>query len=215
MKTGRSSAMMQHEAGAFLDLLLADAAGLRPCAPARRCPTAGSPDLRKVPQHIRTQARPHPADQRRRAWSRRQKRWFVRARSARSPPAMIAAIPATAPARVLRRCRRPFRTPRQNQAARQQRESTSNRSGTGLANAAARSASAPAINLRREMWSASSPAGIANRMKGSVSAVCNSPVWPSPTPSSSTATIGAAWRLICSADCADQVGPGEAVEGRR
>src|SRR3954468_15138972 len=70
------------------------------------------------------------------------------------------------------------------------------------ANAAARSASEPAISQRREMRSASSPAGIANRMNGSVSAVCNRPVWPSPTPSSSTATMGAAASAICSADCA-------------
>src|ERR1700731_2223299 len=52
------------------------------------------------------------------------------------------------------------------------------------------------------MRSASSPAGIANRMNGGVSPVCNRPVWPSPTPSSSTATIGAAASAICSADCA-------------
>src|SRR5215813_3239856 len=52
------------------------------------------------------------------------------------------------------------------------------------------------------MRSASRPAGIANRMKGNVSAVCSSPVWPSPTPSSSTATMGAAASAICSADCA-------------
>jgi hypothetical protein len=70
------------------------------------------------------------------------------------------------------------------------------------ASAAARSASEPAISARREMRSASNPAGIANRINGSVSAVCNSPVWPSPTPSISTATIGAAASAICSADCA-------------
>ena len=35
-----------------------------------------------------------------------------------------------------------------------------------------------------------------------VSAVCNRPVWPSPTPRISTATIGAAASAICSADCA-------------
>src|ERR1700710_2078729 len=52
------------------------------------------------------------------------------------------------------------------------------------------------------MRSASNPAGIANRMNGSVSAVCNRPVWPSPTPSISTATIGAAASAICSADWA-------------
>ena len=68
--------------------------------------------------------------------------------------------------------------------------------------AMARSDSAPAIRRRRDMRSANRPAGIANSTKGRVSAVCNSPVAPSPTPSSSTATIGAAASAICSADCA-------------
>jgi hypothetical protein len=71
--------------------------------------------------------------------------------------------------------------------------------------ASARSASEPAISQRREIRSASMPAGIANKMNGSVSAVCNRPVWPSPTPSSNTATMGAAARAICSADCADRL----------
>src|SRR5665647_3446394 len=44
--------------------------------------------------------------------------------------------------------------------------------------AAARNASAPAISRRREMRSASSPAGIANRMNGNVSAVCSRPAKP-------------------------------------
>jgi hypothetical protein len=70
------------------------------------------------------------------------------------------------------------------------------------ASAAARNASEPAIRTRREKRSASRPAGIANRMNGSVSAVCSRPVSPSPTPSMSTATIGAAASAICSADCA-------------
>src|SRR5437868_12545214 len=52
------------------------------------------------------------------------------------------------------------------------------------------------------MRSAASPAGIANRIKGRVSAVCSAPVRPSPTPSSSTATMGAAASAICSADWA-------------
>src|SRR6185312_15133055 len=42
----------------------------------------------------------------------------------------------------------------------------------------------------------------ANRMKGSVSAVCNRPVSPSATPSVNTETMGAAASAICSADCA-------------
>ena len=70
------------------------------------------------------------------------------------------------------------------------------------ASAAARIASEPAISQRREKRSASSPEGIANRMNGSVSAVCSRPVWPSPTPSISTATMGAAASAICSADWA-------------
>src|SRR6201999_1689961 len=64
--------------------------------------------------------------------------------------------------------------------------------------------SAPAISHRRDMRSVRRPAGIANNTKGRVSAVCSRPVWPSPTPSSSTATIGAAASAICSADCADR-----------
>src|SRR6202012_2946830 len=56
-----------------------------------------------------------------------------------------------------------------------------------------------------------------NRMKGRVSAVCSRPVWPSPTPSSSTATIGAAASAICSADCADRFDQARRlkVEGKR
>src|SRR3954454_3118202 len=68
--------------------------------------------------------------------------------------------------------------------------------------APARSASDPAIRARREMRSANSPAGMANRTNGSVSAVCSAPVRPSPTPSVSTATMGAAASATCSADCA-------------
>ena len=85
------------------------------------------------------------------------------------------------------------------------------------ANAAARSASEPAITQRREMRSASRPAGIANRMKGNVSAVCSRPVWPSPTPSSSTATMGAAASAICSADWAARLDQARRlkVAGRR
>ena len=54
-------------------------------------------------------------------------------------------------------------------------------------------------------------------MKGSVSAVCNNPVWPSPTPSSSTATMGAAASAICSADWAARLDQARRlkVAGRR
>src|SRR5437763_10198135 len=52
-----------------------------------------------------------------------------------------------------------------------------------VASATARSASALAISERREIRSASRPAGIANSTKGNVSAVCRTPVWPSATPS--------------------------------
>ncbi|MGX1107041.1 hypothetical protein AB7M47_005424 [Bradyrhizobium elkanii] len=93
----------------------------------------------------------------------------------------------------------------------------SHKSSRIAASAAARSASEPAITQRRDTRSASRPAGIANRMKGSVSAVCNRPVWPSPTPSSSTATIGAAASAICSADCAARLDQARRlkVAGRR
>src|SRR5438034_775346 len=70
------------------------------------------------------------------------------------------------------------------------------------ASESARSASAPAMSRRREARSASTPAGIESRRNGSVCAVCNSPVAPAPAPSASTATMGAAARPICSADCA-------------
>src|SRR5436189_132722 len=43
---------------------------------------------------------------------------------------------------------------------------------------------------------------MANRTNGKVRAVCSRPVWPSPAPNSSTATIGAAASATCSADCA-------------
>src|SRR5438046_2546886 len=70
------------------------------------------------------------------------------------------------------------------------------------ASESARSASAPAMSRRREARSASTPAGIESRRNGSVCAVCNSPVAPAPAPSASTATMGAAARPLCSADCA-------------
>jgi hypothetical protein len=67
------------------------------------------------------------------------------------------------------------------------------------------------------MRSARSPAGIAISTNGSVSAVCNNPVSPSPTPSSSTATMGLAASAICSADCAARLDQASRlkVEGRR
>src|SRR5689334_25330130 len=68
--------------------------------------------------------------------------------------------------------------------------------------AAALSASAPAISRRRDRRSAIRPAGMANSTNGRVSTVCSRPVWPSPAPSASTATIGAAASATCSADCA-------------
>src|ERR1700682_4041068 len=80
--------------------------------------------------------------------------------------------------------------------------------------AAARNASAPAITARREKRSASSPAGIANRMNGSVSAVCNRPVWPSPTPSSKHRHDGRCGQRDLLGGLGGKVRPGEAVEGR-
>src|SRR5258706_1323705 len=52
------------------------------------------------------------------------------------------------------------------------------------------------------MRSASRPAGIDISRNGRVWAVCRTPVAPAPAPSVSTATMGAAARPICSADCA-------------
>src|SRR5262249_44576444 len=75
-------------------------------------------------------------------------------------------------------------------------------SARAAASASARSASAEAMNRRREMRSASTPAGIDSTRNGSVCAVCKRPVSPAPAPSAITATMGAAARAICSADCA-------------
>src|SRR5260221_3945014 len=65
-----------------------------------------------------------------------------------------------------------------------------------------RSASPETIKRVRDRRSASSPAGSASSRKGSVCAVCSTPVSPAPAPKASTATSGIAARLICSASCA-------------
>ena len=58
------------------------------------------------------------------------------------------------------------------------------------------------------------PAGMAKRRKGRVCAVCSRPVSPAPAPKAKTATMGAAASPICSADCASEIRPDEAIEAR-
>ena len=58
------------------------------------------------------------------------------------------------------------------------------------------------IRRRRELRSAQSPKGIDSNRKGRVCAVASAPISPGPASSSSTATMGTAARLNCSADCA-------------
>ena len=81
--------------------------------------------------------------------------------------------------------------------------------------AAARNASAPAISRRREMRSASKPAGIANSTNGNVSAVCSRPVWPSPTPSSKHRDDRRRRQRDLFSRLRRQIGPGQPVEGGR
>ena len=128
----------------------------------------------------------------------------ARVRSARWPMATRRPVQARAPALAPRRCRRPWRWLRRSpDRASSGQEMRPVCISTRIAKSdAARSASAPAISRGRETRSARRPAGIANRRNGSVNAVCSRPASPSPAPSTITATIGAATRPICSADCA-------------
>ena len=71
----------------------------------------------------------------------------------------------------------------------------------------ARRVSAAAISRRRETRSASRPSGIASSRKGRLWAVLSRPIWPGPACSSSTATMGTAARLTCSAACAARLAP--------
>ena len=62
----------------------------------------------------------------------------------------------------------------------------------------------------REVRSAHKPSGIDSSRNGRVCAVASTPTSPGPAPSISTATMGVAARLSCSADCAarfDQARP--------
>ena len=66
----------------------------------------------------------------------------------------------------------------------------------------ARSASAEAIKRRRDILSASTPAGMDSKRNGSVCAVWSTPVSEAVAPSRSTATRGAAASATCSENCA-------------
>jgi hypothetical protein len=77
-----------------------------------------------------------------------------------------------------------------------------NASSTSPSSDAARSASAPISSRRRELRSASKPAGMDSSRNGSDCAADSNPVCVAPAPSVSTATIGTAARVICSADWA-------------
>ncbi len=68
--------------------------------------------------------------------------------------------------------------------------------------ASMRSASAATIRRRREVRSASKPNGIDSNRNGNDCTAASMPISPGPAPSISTAMIGAAARLNCSADCA-------------
>src|SRR5258706_6311828 len=87
-------------------------------------------------------------------------------------------------------------------------------SSTSANNDTARNASAATINRGRDIRSARMPAGIDNSRYGSVCAAVINPVSAGPAPSASTATIGMAARLICSADWAARFDQARKTNGR-
>ena len=76
----------------------------------------------------------------------------------------------------------------------------------------ARSASAATISRRRELRSASRPSGIDSSRKGRLCAVLSRPISPGPAFNASTATMGTAARLTCSAACAARLAPARVLK---